>query len=173
MRLRAITTREEANRFLPESYLGEWNRKFTVAAAQPESAFVPPGGKDSDRIFSLQQERVVNRDNTVSVGGRVLQIDRVRWRGTLAGCHVTACEHLYGTVSVYYGPHLVARFLSDAKNSLPAKSCGKGAAWPPPANRGFHFPTAPATAMLHLQPDRSSAHKSGHLDLLTTALSRH
>jgi hypothetical protein len=70
-----------------------------VPAAQPESAFVPASGKDLDRIFSVQQERVVNRDNTVSVGGRVLQIDRVRWRGMLAGCRVLLCEHLDGPVS--------------------------------------------------------------------------
>jgi hypothetical protein len=93
-----------------------------VAAEQPESAFVPVGGKDLDRISSVQQERVVNRDNTVSVGGRLLQIDRVRWRGTLAGCHVVACEHLDGAVSVYYGPHLVGRFESEAKSESAAKS---------------------------------------------------
>jgi transposase len=131
LRLRGITTREEANRFLRDSYLSEWNRKFTVAPAQAESAFVPASGKDLDRIFSVQQERVVNRDNTVSVAGRVLQIDRVRWRGTLAGCRVVVCEHLDGTVSVYYGPHLVGQFGNEAKNESAAKSCGKDAAWKP------------------------------------------
>ncbi len=131
LRLRGITTREEANRFLREGYIGELNRKFAVAAAQPESAFVPASGKDLERIFSVQQERVVNRDNTVSVGGRVLQIERVRWRGTLAGCRVIACEHLDGTVSVYYGPHLVGRFSSEGNSESAAKSCGKDAAWKP------------------------------------------
>jgi len=66
LRLRGITTREEANQFLRESYVAEFNRKFAVRAAQPESAFVPVGGKDVERIFTLQQERVVNRDNTIS-----------------------------------------------------------------------------------------------------------
>src|SRR5213596_3639117 len=41
LRLRGIRTREEANRFLRESYVAEFNRKFAVRAAQPESAFVP------------------------------------------------------------------------------------------------------------------------------------
>ncbi len=80
LRLRGITTREEANRFLRESYLAEFNRKFAVAAAQPESAFVPVDGKDLERIFTLQHERVVNRDNTISFANRVLQIERTRWR---------------------------------------------------------------------------------------------
>src|SRR5258708_7100969 len=58
LRMRGITTVEEANRFLRESYIAELNRKFSVPAAQPESAFVPASGRDLDRIFSVQQERV-------------------------------------------------------------------------------------------------------------------
>lgn len=134
LRVRGIDTVEGANRFLRESYIAELNRKFAVRAAQPESAFVPASGKDLERIFSLQQERVVNRDNTVSLGGRVLQIDRVRWRGTLAGCRVIACQHLDGSVSVYYGPHEVARFpSSEASSESSLRSCGKDAALGNPA----------------------------------------
>ena len=110
LRLRGITDIEEANRFLRGSYLAEFNRKFRVVPAQPESAFVPAGGKDLDRIFSLHHERVVNRDNTIQFANRVLQIERTKWRGTLAGCRVLVCEHLDGRVSVYYGPHRVAEF---------------------------------------------------------------
>ena len=56
-------------------------------------------GRDLGRIFSPQHERVVNRDNTVSVGNRLLQIEKTLWQGTLAGCRVTVCEHLEGTPS--------------------------------------------------------------------------
>ena len=62
LRLRGITTVEQANRFLRESYIAEFDRKFRVVAAQPESAFVPASGKDLGRIFAVQQERVVNQD---------------------------------------------------------------------------------------------------------------
>ena len=135
LRLRGITTVDEANRFLRESYIAEFNRRFAVTAAQPESAFVPARGKDLERIFAVQHERVVNRDNTVSVGGRVLQIDRVLWRGTLAGCRVLVCEHLDGRWSVYYGPHLVGRFGRECQETkVAAKSCGKDAALGNPAN---------------------------------------
>ncbi len=135
LRLHGMTTVDEANRFLRESYIAEFNRRFAVAAAQPESAFVPARGKDLERIFAVQHERVVNRDNTVSVGGRVLQIDRVLWRGTLAGCRVLVCEHLEGSVSVYYGPHLVGRFSRECQETkAAAKSCGKDAALGNPAN---------------------------------------
>jgi hypothetical protein len=129
LRLRGIDTREGAHQFLRGGYLAEWNKKFAVTAAQPESAFVPASGKDLQRIFCLQQERVVNRDNTVTAGGRVLQLDRVRWRGTLALCRVMVCEHLEGELSVYYGPHLVGRFASETESAAAAKSCGKAAPW--------------------------------------------
>ena len=57
---------EAANRFLREHYIAEFNRRFQVHSAQAGSAFVPYRGKDLERIFSLQFERTVNRDNTVS-----------------------------------------------------------------------------------------------------------
>ncbi len=125
LRLRGITTVEEANRFLREQYIAEFNRKFSVPAAQPESAFVPAGGKDMERIFSVQQERVVNQDNTVRIANRTLQIEKTKWRGTLAKCRVLVCEHLDGSWSVCYGPHLVGRYARDgsryrsAERSLP------------------------------------------------------
>ena len=69
------------------------------------SAFVPAARSDLHRVFSLQFERTVNRDNTVSFLNRKLQIEPVRWRGTLAGCTVIAHQHLNGTLSLSYGPH--------------------------------------------------------------------
>jgi transposase len=135
LRVRGITTREEANRFLRESYIGEMSRRFGVEAAQAESAFVPAGGKDLERIFSLQHERVVNRDNTVSFANRVLQIGRVSWRGTLAGIRVVVSEHLDGSLSVYYGPHQVGRYAhpeEEEKNGTP--DCGKDAECKPLKN---------------------------------------
>jgi transposase len=116
LRLRGITTVEKANRFLREGYIAELNRKFSVSAAQPGSAFLPAGDKDLDRIFSVQQERVVNQDNTVRVANRTLQIEKTQWRGTLAKCRVLVCEHLDGTWSVFYGPHLVGRYAHDGSS---------------------------------------------------------
>jgi len=110
LRLAGIGTLEEANRFLRQRYIAEMNRKFSVPAAQPGNAFVPVRGQDLDHIFSLQHERVVAKDNTVRLGDRTWQIERTPWRGTLAGCRVTVCEHLEGGVSIVYGPHVVGRY---------------------------------------------------------------
>lgn len=110
LRLRGIQTVEEANRWLKRSYLKEFNRRFTVTAADVGHAFVPLRGQDLDRIFSIQQERTVNRDNTVSWAQGRLQIEKTDWRRTLAGCRVIVYEHLEGFLSLGYGPHHLGYF---------------------------------------------------------------
>lgn len=110
LRLRRIRTVEEANRFLREHYRAEFTKQFRVPAAQRGTAFVPAPRRELQRIFSVQHQRTVNQDNTVVLGQRVLQIEKTRWRSTLAGCRVLVCEHLDGQLSIRYGPHEVARF---------------------------------------------------------------
>lgn len=150
LRLRGIGQQEAANRFLQEEYVAEFNRRFRVPATQPGTAFVPLRGQNLERIFSVQQERVVNRDNTVAFGNRVLQIEKTPWRDTLAGCRVTVHEHLDGTLSVGYGPHTVGRFNAEGMPLLEIarrrpKAVEKTGASPPwKSLRDSHFPTASA-----------------------------
>jgi transposase len=110
LRLHGIHSVASANEFLRECYIEEFNHQFAVAAAQPGHAFLPLPGKNLDFIFSLQHERTVNQDNTVHIGACILQIDKTHWRATLAGCRVTIYQHLEGTWSIGYGPHLVGRY---------------------------------------------------------------
>ena len=83
---------------------------FIVPAAQPGHAFIPVRDKNLDLVFSLQHERVVNQDNTVQIGPCILQIEKSNWRATLAGCRVTVYQHLDGSWSIGYGPHVVGRY---------------------------------------------------------------
>jgi len=110
LRVRGMRTPEAANAFLCEQYIAEFNHRFAVAAEQKGSAFVTCRRKDLDWVFSIQQERTVNRDNTVVVDNRVLQIEKTRWRNTLAGCTVIIHEHLDGRMTIRYGPHVVAHW---------------------------------------------------------------
>ena len=162
LRLRGITTVEAANRFLREHYIAEFNRRFQVTPAQRGSAFVACRRKDLELVFALQFERTVNRDNTVSFQNLSLQIERVRWRATLAGCNVTVHQHLDGTLSLTYGPHRLGRYTAQgvplsatpktievAVEKTPGGKVQKptfppGLEIPLPA-RDSHFPTA-ATA---------------------------
>ena len=121
LRLRQLGTLEAANRFLREDYISEFNRRFQVAPRQRGNAFVPCRSRDLERIFSLQFERSVNRDNTVSFQNLSLQIERVRWRATLAGCQVVVHQHLNGTLSLTHGPHCLGRYDADGR-PLPGKA---------------------------------------------------
>jgi transposase len=113
LRLAGLTSLEEANRFLREHYIREFNAKFTTPAAEKGSAFRKCGRRDLDWIFSIQTERVVSKDNTVAIGDRWWQIEKCRWRHSLAGQTVTIHQHLNGTVSIRFGPHTVGRYTED------------------------------------------------------------
>jgi transposase len=115
LRIRNIRTVDEANQFLRNHYIAEFNQKFAVPAAQTGTAFVPVAHLTLDRIFSVQHERVVARDNTIQFANRVLQVPSTRFRVTLAGCRVMVYEHLDGTLSIGYGPHTVARFTATGE----------------------------------------------------------
>jgi transposase len=164
LRLLQIRTLEAANQFLRERYVAEFNRRFQVAPAQRGNAFVPCRSRDLERIFSLQFERAVNRDNTVSFQNLSLQMERVRWRATLAGCQVVVHQHLDGTLSLTHGPHCLGRYTAQgtalAITKMPARAAvektrgGKvmKPTFPPrleiPHNpRDSHFPTAPTAAV--------------------------
>jgi len=119
LRLRGITDVNKANEFLRTEYIAEFNSKFTEKAAQKGTAFVRLHRRDLDWIFSVQQERTVNRDNTVLLGSRVLQLEKTRWKDTLAGQTVVVHEHLDGRVSIRFGPHVIAEYTG---NGLPLPS---------------------------------------------------
>ena len=163
LRLHGISTLEAANGFLREHYIAEFNGRFQVAPTQRGSAFVAcPRSKDLDLIFALQFERTVNRDNTVSFQNLALQIERVQWRGTLAGCTVMVHQHLDGSISLTHGPHRLGRYsaqgvaltstqIAAAKNAVEKTLRGKvpKPTFPPRLEiplrtRDSHFPTATA-----------------------------
>jgi len=155
LRLAGCTTLEAANRFLREHYVAQFNRRFQVKPEQAGSAFVPCRRADLDHIFSLQWQRTVNRDNTVSFDHLHLQIEPVRWRASLAGCTVTVHQHLDGTLSLRYGPHCLGRYddrgLPYPVPNIPAStrpSRGRGTA-PFPCNP---IPKTNPTASMRPQP---------------------
>jgi len=166
LRVAGITTLEGANRFLREHYIAEFNRKFSVPAQERGTAFRPCRRRDLDFVFSMQTERVVDKDNTVAIGDRWWQIEKCRWRYSLAKQTVTIHQHLDGTVSIRFGPHVVGRY--DAvgnpiREEAKAKRRGKdgsmeagenqkqvstGSHTPleiSPKTRDSHFSTAPTT----------------------------
>ena len=159
LRLTGIRTVEAANQFLRQRYIAEFNRKFAVPAAEKGTAFRPYSRRDLEWIFSVQAQRVVAKDNTVTLRERAWQLERSRWRHSLAGCTVTIHEHLNGTVSVRYGPHLVGRFAANgaplsAEKTKKRRVCGKVEI--SPTTQDSHFPTATTTTIPSLSKGRTT-----------------
>lgn len=162
LRLAGVSTVEGANRFLRERYVAEFNQKFTVAAKEKGTAFRKTSRSDLNWIFTVQSERVVAKDNTVTIADQVWQIGKTTFRNTLAGCTVMIHEHLDQTISIRYGPHVVARYDREGKLVRKGERRGKGgpveavenqgqvshrshsALEISPTPRDSHFSTAPA-----------------------------
>jgi transposase len=116
LRLRKITTVEAANDFLRQDWIDLHNANFSVGAEQTGTAFLPYQGTDLEKIFSQQQERIVDNDNTVRFEGRCLQIPQQTFRFSLARCRVLVCHHLDQSLTVHYGHHLLGHY--DAEGQL-------------------------------------------------------
>ena len=121
LRLAGLTDVDEANQFLRDRYIAVFNEKFQVAAAEKGTAFRRAARADLDWVFTVQTERVVNKDNTVVIADRIWQLEKTRFRNSLAGCTVTIHEHLNGAISIRYGPHVIGRYTANG-NPLGAAS---------------------------------------------------
>jgi transposase len=169
LRLAGIDTVAGANTFLRERYIAEFNTKFTAPAKEKATAFRRTSRSDLNWIFTVQTERVVAKDNTVAIADRNWQLEKTRFRNSLAGCTVTIHEHLDDTVSIRYGPHVVGRYRVDGEPAVHAKpqteSRGKDGPVEAvenqnqvshrshrpleiPKTRDSHFSTAPTTSFV-------------------------
>jgi hypothetical protein len=104
LRVAEIRTVAAANRYLRERFLPDYHLTFTHPPADPASAFVPIGTADLDQILCHEEERVVARDNTVSLDGLVVQIDKQRGRRSCVGLRVLTRRHLDDRLSIWWGP---------------------------------------------------------------------
>jgi transposase len=163
LRLRGIRTLDEANAFLREHYITEFNRCFTVPAAQRGTAFISCRNRNLELIFTQRYERTVDRDNTVSFKNLVMQLERAEWRPTLAGCKVIIHQHLDQTLTLMIAGHRVGHYSAEGKLLTPLTKKqmqavektlrGKVQKQTFPLNlriphtaRDSHFPTASTTA---------------------------
>ena len=114
--LAGIDTVAAANRWLAETYIGEHNPLFAIAAEQTESAFVVDRMDAWREILCVQEERVVGNDNTVKWRGMSLQLPPSRLRPHFVKATVWLHEYPDGTLAVYLGPHRLADY--DASGAL-------------------------------------------------------
>ena len=92
----------EANRYLSESFVNDFNRRFSVAAAEEGSAFVPLLGVGLEDILCLKHQRVVGNDNCVKYKGMSLQIPPVGDRAHFVRAKVVVHEYGDGSMAVVH-----------------------------------------------------------------------
>src|SRR5437763_15217378 len=142
LRLHGIGSVEKANEFLREHYIAEFNRRFQVRAAERGTAFLARRSQNLDLVFSLQFERAVNRDNTVSFQHLCLQIRSGALARELGGLHGESAS-ASGRDSYHHSwtaaPGAIQRGRKVAvRETGGGKGCGKDAEWKSP---NTDFPT--------------------------------
>ncbi len=108
--LNGITTMEEANRYLQEDYLPRHNVQFTVLPEDTTPAFTPWIGASLDEICCTQEERTVNKDNTVTYESMKLQIPPHPMRHHFIGTKVEVRDYLDHNLALFYGPQCLGRY---------------------------------------------------------------
>jgi hypothetical protein len=123
--LMGITTMEGANRYLCNTYLPAFNRKFAHPAREEGSAFVPYIGPSLDDILCEQFERTVQHDNCVRFENLVLQIPKNEYRCNYIKAKVNVHRYLDGSLSIFHGPRKLAEY--DNKGQQVQNSTQKAA----------------------------------------------
>lgn len=101
LRRRGIVSHEAANVYLREEYLPEHNERFARQPARTEDYHRRvPRRAELDRIFRLEQERVVGEDGVVRYANRYFQLDRRS--AAPAQSKVLVCERRHGDLSMEY-----------------------------------------------------------------------
>lgn len=127
LRLEGITCYEKANVYLNKTFFPKFNRLFTVKPAQEETAFVPLAGLDLKLLLSIQDERIVRNDNTVTYKNVILQIPERPERIHFVRCPIIVHEFTDGTLGVSYQDKLLGHYQKDGKPILSKRKISKAA----------------------------------------------
>jgi transposase len=127
LRLAGIKDYEKANEYLQQTFIPKFNRQFTVEPAQSELAFVPLVGIDLKLLLSIQDQRIVKNDNTITYKNIILQIPETRKRHHYVRCPVIVHEFLDETLGISYQGSLLERYHKDGKPLLSKKKKRKTA----------------------------------------------
>jgi hypothetical protein len=110
LKVAGVRDYDAANRYLGEVFISDFNRRFTVRPKDTGSAFVPLKEVDLELLLSIQHERTVRNDNTVTFNGLALQLPSTHGRLHFVRCPVMVHELLDGTIAISHLGRTVARF---------------------------------------------------------------
>lgn len=90
LRVLGISTLDEANRYLEETYIPFWNERFAVEPAEPQNVHRRlPKRVDLESLFAKTLTRTIGHDFTITYKGRRLQIAKAQARGIRPGQKLT------------------------------------------------------------------------------------
>jgi len=126
LRVAGIGSVAVANAYLRDRFTPLYNESFACPPRDRAPAFVPLGRFDLEQVLCHEQERTVGRDNTVSLDGVRMQIDKQRGRRTCAGLQVLIRRHLDGGHSIWWGTRCLGRFTDagQARKVRPVEAAG-------------------------------------------------
>jgi transposase len=136
-----LTEIEAANAWIRDAYLPEHNARFARPAALAENAFVAV--RDSATLVEalcVQDNRVVNRDNTVSWEGLTLQLPQSPLRHHWVKARVRIHGYPNGALAVFHGPRCIARYTAEGVEILNAPTARSVTPCSPPSRHGLATP---------------------------------
>lgn len=123
LRVAGVRSYDEANAYLEQRFIADFNARFTVTPALPESGFVRLVGVDLDQVMSEQHERIVAADNTVSFEGMKLQLPKGTGnRSHFARCSVLVHRLVDDSLMVSYLGQTLARYAADGELLITKKA---------------------------------------------------
>ena len=126
LRLKGIVMMEEANHFLQSIFIKAFNRRFAVRPRESQKAWREVSKNlDLDRIISFPYAATVGKDNTVRLGGLILDILPGPQKQSYAKTKVEARQLLNGSWRIYAKGRLIAKHgptsLKEPIRALPRK----------------------------------------------------
>lgn len=118
MRLRGITTIEEANRFLDKTFIKDFNVRFAVQPAKRGNRHRPLTRAEQShfpRIFAIRETRTVRNDFTVQYEGQWFQLNETQPTLVCRNDTITVEQRLDGSL------HLLLRDKELSSTVLPAR----------------------------------------------------
>lgn len=123
MRRKNIATQAAANKFLQTEYLAEHNRRFTVAAAEPEDYHrAAPRKEKLDEVFRLETERTIGQDWVVRHDNRFFQVTRESGYAP-ARAKVVVCQWEDGRLEIRYRDKRLGFEEISARPARPKPQC--------------------------------------------------
>ena len=100
----------EANIFLKEIFIKDYNHRFSLKPETAQRAWLKvPRNMDIERTISFRYQAVVGNDNAVRIGGNVIDIPEGPGQRGYAKAKVEVRQLLDGSWRVYYKDKLIAQ----------------------------------------------------------------